>query len=520
MYRQFVYERALLRELIPYSDRAMNFEFQYYVTQRMNDGFVKEYNEDQFYEEFIRNKALDNTLNVNSLFKTNKVLGIYSVADRFMRLMIENPQLLGSSEYEVLNTLSIKNEGGYSFLTQKFKEKDPDQLTAYVIQMMNLMDPAEVIATREGEKQAIANFFSMLPLVAFMQSGNNTNSRISMGAIFDQTRTGLPEMLLPSLNSFINDLNSSKSSEILNKYTELFNQKQPSVDEKRYIPGAVFVNYSSSMANQIEVLTPSTVIGHSGGAAGADTKWDQIGQEFGPIKFKHYYTGERSEKNAPLGNVDITDKPIAVEGASKVAKAANKMWGNQKDGKIVPYAYATMKDERLIRNWAQVANSDAVFAIAPIGKAGDVWSEDVNKEKEKQRIVIKSEIVQGGTGYAVEMAIQAGKPVYVYNDPNVKAQSHLPKGWYTWDGSQFVAIDTPSLTRNFAAIGSRNMSAEAEQAIRDVYKKTFGESAQASTTRKTYSGKVVYNQIRYLYLVLMKEVLKEVNLHTDQVLQN
>jgi hypothetical protein len=237
-------------------------------------------------------------------------------------------------------------------------------------------------------------------------------------------------------------------------------------------------------------LTPSNVRGHSGGAAGADTKWDEIGQEFGPVKFNHYSTGTRSEKNAPKGNVDISKLQVAITGSSKVAEAANKMWGNQKDGKIVPYAYATMKDERLIRNWAQVYYSDAVFAIAPIGKAGDVWSEDGNKKKEEQRIVVKSEIVQGGTGYAVEMAIQAGKPVYVYNDPNAKAQSHLPKGWYTWDGSQFVAIETPTLTRNFAAIGSRGMSAEAEQAIRDVYKKTFGESAQASTARKTYSGKV------------------------------
>jgi len=495
LYRQFVYEREMLRYGMPYKSIEKNQEFTYYKEKRTADqsaaeGKLVDYKLPELYEEFIRNKALDNTFNVNALFKTDKQLGIYSIADRFEYILSENEAL--AENYDVLKTLRTKSEQGYTFLTQKFREKDPDKLTAYTSQMMNLMDPSKVIAERESEKQAIAAFFSKLPLIAFMQAGNDPNSSVSMGSIFDQTRTGIPEMLEPALNAFINDLNSDMGMGILRNYKDLFEQKQASVNPNtgKYTPGAIFVNWSSSISNQIGALTPATVRGHSGGAAGADTKWDEIAQEFGPVKFNHYYTGTRSEKNAPKGNVDISELQVAVTGASKVAAAANKMWGNQKDGKIVPYAYATMKDERLIRNWAQVFYSDAVFAVAPIAKAGDVWSEDGNKKKEEQRIVVKSEIVQGGTGYAVEMAIQAGKPVYVYNDPNAKAQSDLPKGWYTWDGSQFVAIDTPTLTRNFAAIGSRGMSAEAEQAIRDVYKKTFGETAKASALRKTYSGKV------------------------------
>ena len=494
LYRQFVYEREMLRYGMPYKSIEKNQEFTYYKQKRIADqsaakGEAVDYNLPELYEEFIRNKALDNTFNVNALFKTDRQLGIYSIADRFEYILSENEALV--ENYDVLKTLRTKSEQGYTFLTQKFKEKDPDKLTAYTSQMMNLMDPSKVIAERESEKQAIAAFFSKLPLIAFMQAGNDPNSRISMGSIFDQTRTGIPEMLEPALATFINDLNSDLGMGILRNYRGLFEQKQASVNPNtgRYTPGVSFVNWSSPIANQIGPLTPSNVRGHSGGAAGADTKWDEIGQEFGPVKFNHYYTGERSAKNAPKGNKDITGLPIANEGASKVAQAARAMWGNNVDGKIVPYSRPTMSDQRLIRNWAQVFYSDAVFAIAPIGKTGDYWSEDVSKPVEERRVLLK-DAVQGGTGYAVEMAIQAGKPVYVYNDPNAKAQSDLPKGWYTWDGSQFVAVETPMLTRNFAAIGSRGMSAEAEQAIRDVYKKTFGEPAKASAPRKTYSGKV------------------------------
>lgn len=498
LYRQFVYEREMLRYGMPYKSIEKNQEFTYYKQKRIADqsaakGEAVDYNLPELYEEFIRNKALDNTFNVNALFKTDRQLGIYSIADRFEYILSENEALV--ENYDVLKTLRTKSEQGYTFLTQKFKEKDPDKLTAYTSQMMNLMDPSKVIAERESEKQAIAAFFSKLPLIAFMQAGNDPNSRISMGSIFDQTRTGIPDMLEPALAAFINDLNSDLGMGILRNYRSLFEQKQASVNPNtgRYTPGAVFVNWSSSMSNQIGILTPSTVRGHSGGAAGADTKWDEIGQEFGPVKFNHYYTGERSAKNAPKGNKDITGLPIANEGASKVAQAARAMWGNNVDGKIVPYSRPTMSDQRLIRNWAQVFYSDAVFAIAPIGKTGDYWSEDMSKPVGERRVLAK-DAVQGGTGYAVEMAIQAGKPVYVYNDPNAKAQSDLPKGWYTWDGSQFVAVETPMLTRNFAAIGSRGMSAEAEQAIRDVYKNTFGEPQTAQVSEQALTQADVSQQ--------------------------
>lgn len=232
---------------------------------------------------------------------------------------------------------------------------------------------------------------------------------------------------------------------------------------------------------EIDVPTsPSDFIDHSGGARGADEVFDREGKKRGVVDFRHYYTGEISEENAPLGNIDITNEPISKEGAKKVAQAANKMWG---------YDKPSMSDSRLIRNWAQVANSEAIFAVAPIGKQGDVWSEDVKKPKDKQRVIIKSEAVQGGTGYAVEMAIQAGKPVYVYNDTNKKAGSHLPKGWYTWDGTSFVPINTPILTKNFAGIGSRNISAEAEQAIANLYDNTFANLSKVTPTQPSISVK-------------------------------
>ena len=255
MYRHFVYEREMLRESIPYKTIESNGEYELFKYARMRDlNSLKrpdekevDYDLPKLYEEFIRNKALDNILNVNALLKTDKQLGIYSMADRYRSIITDNPQLL--TMFPVLNTFRTERTGGYSFIKQAVKIKDQDILTSYTSQMMRLMDPTEVIAEREYQKQAIAAFFSKLPLVSFMQSGNDPNSRISMGSIFDQTKTGLPEMLTSALANFVSDLESERAEAILDTYALLFDRKQAGEDEEtgKYIPGALYVNYSADL---------------------------------------------------------------------------------------------------------------------------------------------------------------------------------------------------------------------------------------------------------------------------------
>jgi hypothetical protein len=67
------------------------------------------------------------------------------------------------------------------------------------------------------------------------------------------------------------------------------------------------------------------------------------------------------------------------------------------------------------------------------------------------------------------MAILHDKPVYVFDQQNGK--------WYKWDPSvnNFVESEVPTLTKNFAGIGTRELSEAGKQAIRDTYEKTFGK---------------------------------------------
>lgn len=206
---------------------------------------------------------------------------------------------------------------------------------------------------------------------------------------------------------------------------------------------------------------------HSGGAPGGDTWWSKIAEEFGipntPERQHHYYAGERSDSNAPLGNV-MTSVEDVIEGSSKAAQAAKANWG---------YQYDYMKDPRLVRDWSQVKYSDAVFAIGHLVKPG----ERIFPNQKNDTRTAKQFAVAGGTGYAVEMAIQAGKPVYVYDQER--------KQWYKNIDGKWSKSDVPVLTKNFAGIGTRQINQDGINAIRQVFQKTFNIPSQTQNSNQS-----------------------------------
>ena len=177
---------------------------------------------------------------------------------------------------------------------------------------------------------------------------------------------------------------------------------------------------------------------HSGGAKGSDSVWDIVGRSFGLGQSLHYY-GEGSK--TPLGNTPLTPNQLA-EADPALIKA------NKSLGRHYPPKNAYVRS-LLQRNYYQVRNSDAVYAIGNIA----------------------GKLVEGGTGWAVQMAIDMAKPVYVFNQ-----KDNL---WYTFSNGQFVQTGTPALTKNFAGIGTREITKAGEQAIREVYEKTLSELGKA-----------------------------------------
>ena len=204
---------------------------------------------------------------------------------------------------------------------------------------------------------------------------------------------------------------------------------------------------------------------HSGGAYGADTVWGETAKQYG-IETNHYYNNDKT----PQGNFQITSED-ATEGAIKVAQAAKANWG---------YQYGKMKDNLLIRNWAQVKYSDEIFAIGTlVSKGKRIFSDQPNDKRLANQIA-----VTGGTGYAVEMGIQAGKTVYVFDQDRNQ--------WFKNQGGTWTRLtETPTIqSLNFAGIGTRNIRQNGVDAIKEVMEKSFGNKQKETIPQsKTQSTK-------------------------------
>lgn len=192
---------------------------------------------------------------------------------------------------------------------------------------------------------------------------------------------------------------------------------------------------------------PAEYTNHSGGAKGADLMWDTIGQEFGVTDHRHY---------RPY-HFEVADFHLKEKIKADVWAAAKELGRPAIFGGV----------DLVYRNWFQVDGAYAIFAIGRIIPPGGVGPKGFKNKTDH-------EVVDGGTGWAVQMAINEHKPVFVF-DMNTNK-------WYQWsyelcDGCEtdheFVEVGVPTLTKDFAGIGSRELTPEGIEAIRNVYKQTF-----------------------------------------------
>ena len=187
---------------------------------------------------------------------------------------------------------------------------------------------------------------------------------------------------------------------------------------------------------------------HSGGAKGSDTYWGEVGKKYG-VGSNHYHAiGAKT----PSGNTPISEEMLKE--ADPHLEKANE---------TLKRTYPTSNEyvnNLLRRNWWQVKNSDAVFAVGHLVRG----------------------IVEGGTGWAVQMAIDNGKPVYVFDQVRNK--------WYKNINNKWSESEVPTLTKNFAGIGTRELNDTGRKAIEAVYEKTFGKSTQESNNTARYGVEI------------------------------
>jgi len=184
---------------------------------------------------------------------------------------------------------------------------------------------------------------------------------------------------------------------------------------------------------------------YSGAALGADKAWAEAARKQGH-KIKEFIAGEAGPE------VDV------------FLNKANQTLKRNFTGQPL-----------LRRNYLQIKDSDMVLAVS--------------------ELLPGNKIVKGGTGWAVQMGIDKGIPVEVFNQKD--------NTWYKWNGKEFekqTADYSPTPTQNYTGIGSRNLTKQGKAAIDKV----------VSKMQKGQEGQVdgFFNMITAKDGPISKEILK------------
>ena len=172
---------------------------------------------------------------------------------------------------------------------------------------------------------------------------------------------------------------------------------------------------------------------HSGAALGADTVFQNAAKKAGHKVINHSFAG-----HAKGNKYRLEHSPTQLKKADVHLHKANQ---------TLKRKFPTNKsyvNNLLRRNLYQVKDADQVIAAAPI---------------------IKGQ-VEGGTAWATQMGIEMGKPVFVFD--------LITKKWMRWGSNGYIPSSAPSISANFAGIGSRKLNnakkyPEAIKAINDLF---------------------------------------------------
>lgn len=349
----------------------------------------------------------------------------------------------------------------------------------------------------------VVQFAKILAYIGFMQSGLN-KSNISYTTIIPNEAYS-PLMKDPILK-FGEYLQKEESLKTLENFYKLFRRNNPNFftieqsfpnkepyrfkDYEDLNKFDIFADMSNLAAAPIvkpkeEIVTavpvsnnPKDFVNHSGGAYGGDTFWDLIGREFGVTNHKHYKDAGNANLSQQLKNKGVKAEILTEEQMNFARQKVKELLGIDYSIKPSDTEKQILQKNLQVRNFYQVYNADAVYAIAKIN----------NDNKS----------VSGGTNTAIQLGIKLNKPVYVWDINSEtwnKFETNLEDDISGKTVSEFYEVETPTLTQNFAGIGSRDIEnynvqvegkwqpreeyvgkdkeEKAKQAIRDVYKNTF-----------------------------------------------
>ena len=181
----------------------------------------------------------------------------------------------------------------------------------------------------------------------------------------------------------------------------------------------------------------------SGAANGAEAEFGALAEEYGLVELNYSFAGRTVARSR--GVVELSESELRQGEVS----------GAYVEAQLHRQFPKTPQFRKMLQTiWHQVNTAGQVFVVG---------------------MILPDNTVNGGTGWAAELAKHFGKPVHVYDQEK--------KGWFTWTGTEWKAEAQPKVTRTrFTGTGTRFLSDEGKAAIRALFQASFGNAPTKKIT--------------------------------------
>ena len=215
-YFKFVYEREFLRSTISFDDYSKTVDFGYRVdrlnTQKESLGDIQP--ERLAYEEFLRDTALFNTMNIDFMFKDP-----YGFAYQAANIAGMHPEL--AVKYPLLKSLFPVERNGAVNLKLSELFLDVDKMNIYHENLEELADPNVKKVDNELDNNVISKLFTIFPMFAFFQAGQDGRGQFSLARIVNTNKYA---KIMDVASSWVLNqvLNSDYAPVFMEQYQTLF----------------------------------------------------------------------------------------------------------------------------------------------------------------------------------------------------------------------------------------------------------------------------------------------------------
>lgn len=173
---------------------------------------------------------------------------------------------------------------------------------------------------------------------------------------------------------------------------------------------------------------------YSGGHKGTEAEFGRQAEKFGLTEVNFSFDGHKMERTK--GMVNLTPKELA-EGNVSMEIVSMRLGRNFTEAEII---------RKVIQSIFHMVNKG--YQVFSVG-----WIQQDNT-------------VTGGTGWGVELAKLFNRPISVFDQDK--------KEWFSWTNNAWVK-DNPVIThKTFCGTGTRNFTDDAQKAIEDLFKRSFG----------------------------------------------